>query len=243
LKKDIQILLKSFNIDFYIDGDYIVLNQLSFAFLCVEKNNDFSPQNLIDFRDRIKQKHHKFLIFIWWDLWQNRKEIIKSKIRHQIGLSEKIHARKTTVRVIEKEIALEFQKHNHLMMPLPGYKHLGLFLDNQLIALAIFAKKRKFRDDSYSAELLRFCTLNHSHINGGLSKLIKAFTLKHPIDSLMTYIDLDWADGSNFEKIGFEIIDEQPPMFFKIVDGQRILSLQKDYDVFNLGSLKLMNYF
>ena len=243
MKKDLQILLKSFNIDFYIDGDYIVLKQLSFAFLCVEKYNTLSPQNLIDFRENIKHKHHKFLIFIWWDLWQNKTEIVKSKIRHLIGLSEKIHARKTTVKVIEKEIAIEFQKHNHLMMPLPGYKHIGLSLDNQLIALAVFAKKRKFRDGSYSAELLRFCTLNHTHINGGLSKLIKSFYLQHSIDSLMTYIDLDWADVSNFKKIGFEKIDEQPPMFFKIVDGQRVLSHQKDCHVFNLGSYKLMNYF
>jgi hypothetical protein len=232
--------LNQINIRFEINNSVVNLLDYNYALCYIDIKNEQNEKDLVNLRTQIKELNQKHLVIIWWDFWLNKPQIIKSKINHLLGLSTKIHARKTVLKPIDKDQALEFQINNHLMTPLPGYKRFGLFLNNQLIAVAVFAKKRKFRDNSYSAELLRFSTLNNIHINGGLSKLIKAFTLQHPIDSLMTYADLDWSDGRKFEKIGFEIIDQQPPMFFKLNNSIRTLSSSQQFDVFNLGSLKLL---
>lgn len=232
--------LNQLNIRFDIDDGIINLLDYNFAIYYVDNKNVQNENDLVQLRTQIKKQLQKLLVIIWWDLWLNKPQIVKSKINHLLGKSTKIHARKTVIKSIDKNQAIKFQIDNHLMIPLPGYKRFGLFLNHQLIALAVFAKKRKFKDDSYSAELLRFSTLNNTHINGGLSKLIKAFTIQHPIDSLMTYIDLDWSDGRKFEKIGFKIINQQPPMFFKLNDYSRTLSNSQQFDVFNLGSLKLL---
>jgi hypothetical protein len=240
LTASIITYLNQLNIKFKTNNEIIIFLDYDYVLCFIDKTNKQNENDLINLRTQIKEKNQKQLIIIWWDFWLNKPQIIKSKIKHLLGLSTKIHARKTVVKPIDKNKALEFQINNHLLSPLSGYKRFGLFLDNQLIAVAVFAKKRKFRDNSYSAELLRFSTLNNIHINGGLSKLIKAFTLQHPIDSLMTYIDLDWSDGRKFEKIGFKIINQQPPMFFKLNDLERTLSTPQQFDVFNLGSLKLL---
>lgn len=218
----------------------ILLHQLPYAFYYVDQSNLKNHNNLLNLREKVKQNHQKLLVFIWWDLWQYKTDVVKSKIKHIIGQSTKIHARKTTVKPINRNKAIDFQQKNHLSVALPGFKRYGLFLNDDLIALAVFAKKRKFNDGSYSAELLRFSTKNNLHINGGLSKLIKPYLNTYHIDSLMTYVDLDWADGSKFKKIGFKIINNQPPMFFKLENNSRQLSSPQKYDVFNMGSLKLL---
>jgi hypothetical protein len=210
------------------------------SFYFINKNNNFTYNDLISLRHEFKAKHQTLLKFVWWDLWLNKKDIVQSKINHYKGLSKKIHARKTIVKPVDKKIAFQFQIDNHLNSPLLGFRRFGLYNGTNLIAIAVFAKKRKFKDGSYSAELLHYCTLNHHHINGGLSKLIASFVKTYPIDSLMTYVDLDWSDGEKFKKVGFEIIEKQPPRYFKVINQLRVPCDIEESDVFNMGNLKLM---
>ena len=218
----------------------ILLNSVPFSIYFIDKNDEITVEELLALRQKHQTEFNKLLIFIWWDLWELKPKIIKSKLFHLLGKSQKIHARKTSIKYVEKSTAIDFQLNTHLMIPLTAYKRIGLYLDDELIALGVFAKKRKFRDGTYSAELLRFCTKNNYHINGGLSKLIKTFSVQHSIDSLMTYVDLDWSNGSKFERIGFKTVEKQPPLYFKLKNNKRVLSTSSNYDIFNVGSLKLI---
>ncbi len=233
--------LTSLKVDYSVNSSSVILlTTLPYAFYYVDQSNLKNYKELLNLREKVKQNHQKLLVFVWWDLWQYKTDVVKSKISHIVGKSIKIHARKTNIVSINKTEAMAFQQQNHLSVPLPGFKRYGLILNDEIIALAVFAKKRKFNDGSFSAELLRFSTKNNVHINGGLSKLIKPYLNTYNINSLMTYVDLDWSDGSKFEKIGFKIINYQPPMFFKLKNNVRQLSTPEKFDVLNMGSLKLL---
>ena len=241
---DLLGFLDSKNIKYTIENNLLRLDDYDYSLFLVLESHDNCLDNFKKKRELENQEYNKFLVFIWFDLWLNKKEIIISKLTHLCGFSKKIHARKTTVQIVNKEDCELFFIENHLNQPVLGFKRIGLYLNSELIGLASFAKRRKFRDESYSAELLQFATKNGTHINGGLSKLIKHFKIKHSFDSLMTYIDLDWSNGEKFSKIGFNLDSNKKSVYFNKIDTSvpRIVSLKKT-DIFNLGSIKSIKYY
>lgn len=226
-------------IDYQIENQTIRFKDFDFSLYLVLDSTDNSVTKFEKLRKNEWDKNAKFLIFIWFDLWDIKSEIIKSKIKHLCGLSNKKHARKTKVKQVNKTDSELFFNVNHLNQPLIGYKRFGLYINTELIALASFAKKRKFRDDTYSAELLQFSTKNGIHINGGLSKLVKHFYRTYPVSTIMTYIDLDWTNGNKFKTIGFFPVEHKAPMYFSLCKNskQRKLTAQPT-PIFNMGSVK-----
>jgi len=224
-------------IEYELDSNKIRFKQYSFSLFLVLENDTNTVAKFVDFREKEKFDHNKYLIFVWFDIWTLKKEVVISKITHLLGLSSKIHARKTKIVLIDKEKCNSFFLENHLNKPVIGYKRIGLELDGELIALGSFAKRRKFRDDTYSAELLQFATKNGHHVNGGLSKIIKGFTKIHSIQSLMTYVDLDWSEGHKFNNIGFDFISIKEDIYFNIINELRTFS-EHTTSIFSLGAKK-----
>jgi hypothetical protein len=231
------------NIKYTLEQNIVRLENYNYALFLVLKSNTNSIDDFKKKRELENTNFNKLLVFIWYDLWQNKEKIILSKLTHLCGFSKKIHARKTLIQNVNREDCEIFFLENHLNQPLIGYKRIGLYLNNEMIALASFAKRRKFRDNTYSSELLQFATQDGIHINGGLSKLIKHFRISHSFDTLMTYIDLDWSNGEKFSKIGFKIDSIKAPVYFKKTESTNLrkISSQKT-DIFNLGNIKSIQY-
>ena len=232
-------------INYTLDKNIVRFKDYNFSFFLVLENEENTYVDFIKKRSFESTNFNALLIFIWFDLWHSKQDIILSKITHLFGLSTKLHARKTTIELVNKSDCEKFFTKNHLKQPVIGYKRIGLSIDNEIIALASFAKRRKFRDDTYSAELLQFSTKNNHHINGGLSKLIKHFTKIHHIDSLMTYIDLDWSTGEKFKKIGFEMDNQRDYVSFELEQehNQRRVTVNPNSHIFNTGSQKALIHF
>lgn len=151
------------------------------------------------------------------DLWVHKPEIILSRINAKLGLARKIHARQTQVARIDKAQAMNFQMTHHLQVALPGKYRYGLFLQGELVAVAVFSGGRKMKSLSAelrSFELLRFCHKTDLIVVGGLSKLLRSFEKEFSPGDIMTYIDRDWSDGKSFERIGFEKAGDMPPQEF-----------------------------
>lgn len=233
------------SIKYTVQSNLVRFDDYDFSLYLILESDESSYTDFINKRAEEQDNHESYLIFIWFDLWANKPNIILSKLTHLLGLSTKLHARKTKVELVSKSDCEAFFLANHLNQPVIGYKRIGLSIQNELVALASFAKRRKFRDGSYSAELLQFSTINNHHINGGLSKIIKHFTKSHPIDSLMTYIDLDWSTGDKFEKIGFEIESQRHFVYFELEpqNNQRRVTSNTNAPIFNTGSQKALIYF
>jgi len=237
--------LDNHNIDYSFESNIVRFTAYPFSIFLVKESEKNTYPHFIEKREAEQNAHNSYLIFLWFDLWENKPKVVLSKLTHLFGLSTKLHARKAKVEFVDKAECKLFFTNNHLNQPVIGYKRIGLLIDNKMVALASFAKRRKFRDGTYSAELLQFSTLNNHHINGGLSKIIKHFTKSHPIDSLMTYIDLDWSTGEKFKKIGFEIDSQRDYVNFELeVDNkQRRVTTNSNSHIFNTGSQKALIHF
>ncbi len=170
-------------------------------------------------------------VTLWEDLWHTRRPIVQSRLEALLGLSERIPARLTQVRRLDRPATLKFLQKNHLQdSVLPKFKY-GLFLpkkhyrvlqhppqaDELLVAVATFARPRQFMRSGYphqSFELVRFANLLNTTVVGGLDKLLSHFGREHQPDDLMTYADLEWSSGQSYQKLGFEAISDTAPQLF-----------------------------
>lgn len=170
-------------------------------------------------------------ITLWEDLWYTKPQIVKSRIAAQLGLSERIPARLTQVRRLDRPITLKFLQENHLQDAVLSKFKYGLFLpkkhyrvlenppdaDELLVAAGTFAHPRQFVREGLphrSFELVRFANLLNTTVVGGLDKLLSHFIKQHQPDDLMTYADLEWSDGHSYQKLGFESVSDTSPQVF-----------------------------
>lgn len=170
-------------------------------------------------------------VTLWEDLWWSKQPIVESRIAAQLGISERIPARLTQVRRLDRPTTLAFLQDNHLQDAVLSKFKYGLFLpkkhyrvlknppdtDELLVAVGTFAHPRQFMKEGLphrSFELVRFANLLNTTVVGGLNKVVSHFIKQHQPDDLMTYADLDWSDGQSYRTLGFETISDTLPQLF-----------------------------
>lgn len=167
--------------------------------------------------------------------WENKKEIVKSKIRYLLGLSEKIMARKTKIKklgVYEKE---EFLEKNHIQGNDGSSFGYGLFLDNILVACMTFGTSRF--NKKYDYELIRYCSILNKTVIGGASKLLLNFIKENPNKSIISYADRRWSNGNLYEKIGFKFDGFTDPSFSYFHINQKKLFNRMNFQKKNLTNM------
>jgi hypothetical protein len=211
------------------------------------------------------QKSNPRAICIWEDVWNAKKEIIKSRLKYFIGASYSIPARVCEVKNIDGPTCNDFLEKNHLQGGTGAKFKYGLYLkpsysrlldiehkvefekkQELLLAVMTFSSFKNYyrADDVFkSTEMVRYASLLNINVVGGLNKLMSAFIKTHNPDDIMTYADFDWTDGSNYENLGFKFIEKTSPLYFKIIDGKRLLvDSINEANVKNSGSLKYILY-
>lgn len=210
----------------------INLNTLSSSGMFVKLQQNHSLENLK-------------LIHLWEDIWLTKKEQVLARLKSIIGLNTRIHGRKTKIEKLTKPIAELFLNTNHLQGYVSSRYKLGLFLEDELVAVATFSALRKMKhSENYkSAELIRFAVKAGFSVTGGLSKLISSFHHIYKPNDIMTYADRDWSAGEAYIKLGFELTDCLAPQFFNLNENanrqlKKVVEQLKGIEVFNTGSLK-----
>lgn len=244
--------------------DYLFLPEKNLVFHCITL--DFMVDDVCFFQNltnHYAQKNIK-LVHIWEDIWQTKRAIVESRLLSNFGKTETIPARLTQVRRIDKKIMDKFLTDNHLQGAVNAKLKYGLFLpkryfrilkDEQnasnseelLVAVATFSNAKNIvREDKIfrSYELIRFANLKNFTVVGGLNKLLKNFIEEQNPDDIMTYSDSDWSDGMNYEKIGFERIEQTPPLIFEL-DSQTfrrslVIENNDNFKVYNAGNWKFL---
>ncbi len=191
--------------------------------------------------------NEKFVVFE--DQWIHKPEIIKSKIISIFGKSNRIYARHCVIRKIDRPTTDRFLNENHIYGTTTSKHRLGLFIENNLVAIATFAGQRNFKSGR-SAEMLRFCNRNFTTVIGGLGKLIKAYKTLYKPNDIMTYVDIDWGKGKAFKQLGFINVSKKEKIKFycRRSSGERISekyfndykNLQKYECIKNSGSIKFV---
>lgn len=204
----IQILESPFPV-FVFPNHNLQLHVISFAqYIKEDLNENF-------FAELSHSYAYRQTIHLWEDQWHTAKNIIKNRLLSKLGMSKRIHGRKTEVRRIDKTIAQHFLKVQHLQGYSTGYYKYGLYEKDILYAVALFSKTRKMRQEHYrSSELIRYANLEGYHVSGGLGKLINHYINELQPNDIMTYVDCDWGNGDGYKKIGFETKEITFPQIF-----------------------------
>ena len=165
------------------------------------------------------------LIHIFEDEWNNKRDIVKSRISSILGVpNRKIFARKCDVRKIEPDVSRKFVNENHLQGNVNASYRYGLFYKEELVAVMTFGKLRISlgqKSDDGVFELLRFCTKCGVQVVGGAGKLLKSFVKEILPHKIVSYADKRWSTGKLYESLGFTYIGDSAPNYFYIIGKKR----------------------
>jgi len=162
------------------------------------------------------------LVTIFSDEWTDQREKIINRLKHFLGLSEKVYARKCEVKYIEKKVAYEFLNKWHLQGSINTRYAFGLYHQEELVGvLTLGAPSRAHTTPGYELKRMAFSKA----VIGGSSKLIKRALAKTQEDGrpeLISYCDLRWGNGGAYEKSGFVLSHESTPSPFMASRDERI---------------------
>ena len=144
------------------------------------------------------------LITIFEDEWIHKKEIVKSRLKHKLSLgsSNKIYARKCVVSEIDSKTARDFVDTHHIQGYINSKYKMGLFHNDELVAVMCFSKSNVSKGNSKGLELTRFCVHKEKSVVGSAGKLFKYFITNYPYDEVFSYSDLRWNTGNVYKQIG-----------------------------------------
>lgn len=190
-----------------------------------------TPSNLLRIQPNLCKKitddtklPFKTVIHLHQDVWDNKKEIVQARIHAKVNrVKQKWFARKTTVQRINITTTINFLETHHLWGATRSKFNYGLFMNDELIAVATFSPRRHVQRGNScrpyrSHELIRYCSIRDGHVIGGITKLIAGFCRDFAPDDLVTCIDRDWGDGEGWQSIGFQRVSVMSPLIMVVGD-------------------------
>ena len=160
------------------------------------------------------EKNGYKLIHIWEYDWINpiKQNILKEKIKALLGVDQtKIYARKCEIKEIDSKTKNEFLNKYHIQGEDKSKIKLGLFYENELIAVMTFGKPRF--NNNYEWELIRYATKSGCQVLGGAGKLLKYFERNYSPKNLITYADRSYSQGNMYRQIGFNLVKISEPSY------------------------------
>lgn len=149
------------------------------------------------------------LLMIFEDEWRDKKEIVKSMIRHRIGISSKtrIGARQCVIKQVGVKQRKDFFNRNHLEGDANSKIAFGLFKDEQLLACMSLRRAFHKRYKQY-LEVGRSAAISDVSIPGWVGRLTKT-CLQHAQNTgyrgLITYVDNRIGLGDSYKRAGFRV--------------------------------------
>lgn len=224
LNKEIDIYLPDINLGIEFNGNYWHTENI------VGKNYHLNKTNLA-IKNNIK------LLQIFESEWNEKQEIVKSRILSNIGINQKIYARKTKIINISLEEKNNFLEKTHIQGKDNSTIYFGLSFNDELIACMTFGKPRF--NNKYKYELIRYSSKLNTNVIGGASKLLNHFICNFT-GSIISYADRRWSNGSLYEKLGFyKSHITKPNYFYYNISNKKCYNRMK----FQKHKLKNMPFF
>lgn len=164
------------------------------------------------------------LIHIWEDDWVYKSDIVKSIILNKLNKSNKIGARKCSIRNLTNDEYRDFLIKNHIQGHVGALIKIGLIFDNEIVGVMSFGNLRKSlgqKSKNGHYELLRFANKLGYVVVGGASKLFKYFIKNYTPLSIISYSDRSRSNGNLYKKLGFDFIKHSDPNYYYIIDEVR----------------------
>lgn len=215
-EKELLDFVKSIYTGPIIENDRRTISPLELDILLPEKklaiefngdywHNEFNKSKMYHKEKTIKCAEKGIhLVHIFEYQWETCKETVKSIIKSfLVNDSERIYARKCTVKEIPTNVAKDFCVENHMQ----GYSNasvcLGLYYENKLVQVETFGRPRF--SSNYDWELVRECSKKDVSIVGGKSKLFRYFQENYNPKSIVSYCDAALFSGDSYLKCGMTL--------------------------------------
>ena len=164
-------------------------------------------------------------ITIFEDEWITKGELVKDRIKVNLGLQRTIFARNCHVKAISLNDAKRFLDDNHMLGYARCHYRYGLYTlkdteslhRGSLVAVATFSTPRSIKRGEVSVnsyEWIRYAGLSDSRIVGGMGKLMAYFVKEQNPQEIMSYSDIGWGKGDAYDKLGFTLIGKTEPILF-----------------------------
>ena len=173
-------------------------------------------------------------IQVFEDEWVNKQDIVKSIILSKIGKSTQYYqGRKCNIRSLSfKETSL-FLEQNHLQGACPSKANLGLYNEEELVAVMTFGLPRNKGNTGF--ELLRYAVKLHSNVVGGFPKLLKAFK-KDNTAVIYSFVNVRYFTGCSYANNGFTQVTLTAPNYFYFKQNTTKLESRRQYQKHLLSS-------
>ena len=120
------------------------------------------------------------------------------------------------VKEIDAKEKNEFLNKYHIQGSDQAKVKLGLFHENELVAVMTFGNPRF--NKNYDWELIRYATKFEYQVLGGAGKLLSYFR-KHYKGSIITYADRRFSQGDLYNKLGFKFLRYSSPNYVWLKDN------------------------
>lgn len=205
-------VLKTHELDIYLPEQNIAIEYNGYYW----HSDKFCGMNYHKEKFKRCEEQGIHLITLFSNLWLNKNELVKSRLRHKLGCeTEKVHARKCAVVKVTPGTAKDFLERYHIQGNVGFCKHYGLEHDGELVAVMSIKTLAKTEPKEY--ELARYAT--SSHVAGGAGKLFKHFIREQNPQKVISYSDNAWNQGKIYEKLGFEFLRETKPGYWYIAQN------------------------
>lgn len=161
------------------------------------------------------------VIGIFSDEWENKQDIVKSRIRSILGtVQQRIYARQCKILPVNSKESSLFCQQNHIMGNGRSNIRLGLYHKDQLVSLMTFVSSNLSRKSNVW-EINRFCSIKNCLVVGGASKLFKEFLKIQNPQSVVSYADNRWSVGNLYQSLGFEKKSNGAPNYWYFLPNSK----------------------
>lgn len=238
-------VIKPLEVDLYIEDKRVG----------IEMNGDywhstlFVDKNYHQHKSLLAEQNDIFIYHVFEHEWldSRKHDLIISQIFNVLGLNKRrLFARKTIIKEIDSKTCGDFLNNNHIQGADKSRVKLGLFSEDELVAVMTFCKPRF--NKHFDWELSRFCTLCGTTVVGGASKLFKHFINNYE-GSIISYSDIAKTRGNIYSALRFELVDITTPNYKWIKNNEvltryqcqmknekEIMTQKGFYQVFDSGS-------
>lgn len=177
------------------------------------------------------------VIHVFEDEWAKSRGAVEATIRHALGKSPRVFARRCDLLRISSAEAGEFHRDNHVQGSVEGgLLHLALQHQGRVVMVMTFTRlnSNRIHKEPGAVELRR---LSSTHcVVGGASKLFKAAVDILGVSSVVSYSDNRAFPGGVYEKMGFKKAGVSRPDYYYVRGGSQVRHRKSNFTRSRLAS-------
>jgi hypothetical protein len=159
------------------------------------------------------------LFHIFENEWKSRSTQILNFIKTIVGSNAiNIAARKCQLKIEDPIVnSKDFMDNNHIQGHTTAIKYFNLYYNDEIVASMSAAKHHRQGQDAKTIVLSRLCMKDGYNVQGGPSKLFKAFkqwSIENGYNRVLSWSDNCWTQGRIYNVLGFRLDIEFGPDYF-----------------------------